>query len=339
MVTIRQIAEQCGVSVSTVSKALNDAWDVSGDTAARIRAVAEELGYTPNAAARALKTRRSYSLGIFYSAGREQGLTHEFFARILNSFKERSEELGFDIFFIGGKLGRRALGLGDHARYRNCDGVLIIVGTDDEAAAAAEVADIGIPTVCIDFGVENCSCVGSDNIRGMRELTEYVISMGHRRIAYVYGDDSYVTRTRIRSFLDTCREHGVHVPPEYMISARYHDTGGAQEATRSLLSLSEPPTCILYQDDYSCVGGYNEIKRMGGSVPETVSLAGYDGISVCQAFSPKLTTLRQNAETMGAAAAEELSRMISSDERRSPKRILVPGELLKGETVRRIDPE
>ena len=213
MVTIRQIAEQCGVSVSTVSKALNDAWDVSGDTAARIRAVAEEMGYTPNAAARALKTRRSYSLGIFYSAGRAQGLTHEFFARILNSFKERSEDLGFDIFFIGGKLGRRTLGLGEHARYRNCDGVLIIVGTDEEAAAASEVAEIGIPTVCIDFGVEKCSCVGSDNIRGMRELTEHVISMGHRRIAYVYGDDSYVTRTRIRSFLDTCREHGLNVPP------------------------------------------------------------------------------------------------------------------------------
>ena len=334
MVTIRQIAEQCGVSVSTVSKALNDAWDVSGDTAARIRAVAEEMGYTPNAAARALKTRRSYSLGIFYSAGRAQGLTHEFFARILNSFKERSEDLGFDIFFIGGKLGRRTLGLGEHARYRNCDGVLIIVGTDEEAAAASEVAEIGIPTVCIDFGVEKCSCVGSDNIRGMRELTEHVISMGHRRIAYVYGDDSYVTRTRIRSFLDTCREHGLNVPPEFLVSGRYHDTAGAQAATRTLLELRVPPTCILYPDDFSCVGGYNELVRRG--LFGKISIAGYDGISICQAFSPKLTTLRQDAETMGTAAAEELSRLISADDRRSPKRILVPGELITGETVRGI---
>ena len=88
LVTIRQIAERCGVSVSTVSKALNDAWDISGDTASRIRAVAEELGYTPNAAARALKTRRSYSLGIYYSAGREQGLTHEGFRLISNSARK-----------------------------------------------------------------------------------------------------------------------------------------------------------------------------------------------------------------------------------------------------------
>ena len=220
LVTIRQIAERCGVSVSTVSKALNDAWDISGDTAARIRATAEEMGYTPNAAARALKTRRSYSFGIWYSAGREQGLTHEFFARILNSFKSRAEELGFDILFIGGKLGRRSVSLAEHASYRNCDGMLFIVGLDEDAAAAGEVAAIGIPTVCIDFGVENCSCVGSDNIRGMRELTAYVIGRGHRRIAYVCGEDSYVTRTRIRSFLDTCKENGVPVPPEYLVQSR-----------------------------------------------------------------------------------------------------------------------
>ena len=203
-----------------------------------------------------------------------------------------------------------------------------------EAAAASEVAEIGIPTVCIDFGVEKCSCVGSDNIRGMRELTEHVISMGHRRIAYVYGDDSYVTRTRIRSFLDTCREHGLDVPPEYLVSGRYHDTAGAQAATRTLLELRVPPTCILYPDDFSCVGGYNELVRRG--LFDRISIAGYDGISICQAFSPKLTTLRQDAETMGAAAAEELSRLISADDRRSPKRILVPGELITGETVRGI---
>ena len=337
VVTIRQIAERCGVSVSTVSKALNDAWDISGDTAARVRAIAEEMGYTPNAAARALKTRRSYSLGIFYSAGKEQGLTHEFFARILNSFKDRAEELGYDIFFIGGRLGRRSVGLGEHARYRNCDGVLVIVGSDDEAVPAAEVVSIGIPTVCIDFGVDNCGCVGSDNIQGMRDLVGYVISMGHRRIAYVYGEDSYVTRTRIRSFLETCKENGIAVPPEYLVQGRYHDTLGAEEATRKLLTLPEPPTCILCPDDFSCVGARNELERLGVDFPGRVSLAGYDGISVCQAFSPRLTTLRQDAETMGTVAAEELSRMITAEDKRTPRRVLVPGTLLRGETVRRIE--
>ena len=201
---------------------------------------------------------------------------------------------------------------------------------------AAEVAATGIPTVCIDFGVEGCGCVGSDNIRGMLDLANYVIGMGHRRIAYVYGDDSYVTRTRVHSFVDACRENGITVPPEYLISCRYHDTVGAQEATRKLLSLSEPPTCIIYQDDYSCVGGYNELRRLGRRVPEDISMAGYDGISVCQAFSPRLTTLRQNAEAMGTTAAEELSRMISAADRRTARRILVPGELIEGETVRRL---
>ena len=140
MVTIRQIAERCGVSASTVSKALNGAEDVSVQTAKRIRAVAEEMGYMPNAAARALKTRRSYILGILFAAAAEQGLTHEFFSRILNSFKTRAGELGYDICFISDHLGRRRIGFAEHARYRNVDGVLVVVGTDADEPAVPFLA-------------------------------------------------------------------------------------------------------------------------------------------------------------------------------------------------------
>ena len=123
--TIRMIAEKCGCSAATVSKALNGAEDVSRETAERVRRVAAELGYMPNAAARSMRTSRSYSFGVLFRDNADTGLAHEFFSGLLNGFKRQAEELGYDIFFISGRLGGRTIRYAEHARYRNCDGVFI----------------------------------------------------------------------------------------------------------------------------------------------------------------------------------------------------------------------
>lgn len=336
MVTIRQIAEYCGVSISTVSKALNGAGDVSRATAQRIRQAAEELGYLPNPAARALKTRRSYCFGILFAAAAEQGLTQEFFSRILNSFKSRSGELGYDITFIGDRLGKRRIGWAEHALYRNCDGVLLVTGADEEGDIADELIRTGIPLVCIDHIHPGCGSILSDNRKGMGDLTRYALSMGHRRIALIHGEESFVTRTRIDSFLDQCAMGGVRVSGEYLREAAYHDPESARKATEELLSLPQPPTCIFYPDDFAYIGGMNELDRRGLRIPADISAAGYDGISICQAFRPRLTTIRQDAETMGARAAEELAAAIDKGESHTPRQLLIPGELLRGETIRHL---
>lgn len=334
MVTIKQIAERCGVSMSTVSKALNGASDVSHKTILLVRQAAEEMGYTPNAAARALKTRRSYSLGILFAAAAEQGLTHEFFSRILNSFKKQAEELGYDICFISSHLGRRQIGYAEHARYRNCDGVMVVVGAECDEETVRELLGTEIPVVCIDSVCTGCSCVLSDNEQGMDALVSYVISQGHRRIGFIHGENSFVTRSRIESFRRTCQKYGIEVPPEYIVPGRYHFSEAVREPTRRLLALPEPPTCILYPDDISYLGGVNELERMGLNIPGDLSAAGYDGTIVGQAFHPRLTTIRQNAEGMGACAAQELVRIIDAEEGADVRRILIPGELIRGETVR-----
>ena len=222
MVTLKQIAEHCGVSLSTASKALNGAPDISEKTIQQIRQAAESMGYMPNAAARALKTHRSYVFGILFAAAAEQGLTHEFFSRILNSFKDQAGKLGYDIFFLGDHIGQRQIGYAEHARYRNCDGVLVVVGAQCDEETVHELAKSGIPLVCIDAECEGFSCVLSDNEQGMQALTEYVITQGHRRIALIHGEDSYVTRQRIDSFRRTCASHGISVPPAYIIEGLYH---------------------------------------------------------------------------------------------------------------------
>lgn len=333
MVTIRMIAKQCGCSTATVSKALNGASDVSAETAERIRAAAAEMGYTPNAAARALKTSRSYSFGVLFEESSNIGLAHEFFARILNGFKCRAEELGYDISFISDRLGGRDISYTDHVRYRNYDGILV-ANVDAADSGVMELLNSGIPLVTIDYIYDQCGSVLSDNVSGMRDLVHYVYNMGHRKIALIHGNPNTVSKIRLASFYRTCKDLDLEIPPEYVIPGYFRDPQFASQATRQLLDLPGPPTCIFYPDDYAYIGGMNEIERRGLSIPEDISAVGYDGLELIQAFRPKLTTLRQEALQMGIAAAEELARAVEDGKSYIPRSITVPGYVLPGGTVK-----
>lgn len=337
MVTIKMIAKKCGYSVATVSKALNDAPDISSETRDLIRKAAAEMGYMPNAAARMLKTSRSYNFGVLFEDQANRGLTHNFFSHILNSFKHRSEELGYDISFISDRLGGREVSYVEHAKSRNCDGV-VIASVDYTEHAVVDLVNSGIPVVTIDYVFDSCASVLSDNIRGMAELVQYAYRMGHRKIAFAHGEDTAVTRSRIASFCRTCKELGLETPEEYLVQGMYLDAEAAAMVTRKLMELPEPPTCIIYPDDISYLGGLRELKDMGLSIPEDISVIGYDGIDVTQMLRPQLTTLKQDSERMGALAAEELARAVEEGRTYIPNRIVVPGTLLTGETVKNIGP-
>lgn len=335
MVTIKMIAKKCGYSLATVSKALNGASDISKETTEYIRKVANELGYMPNSAARALKTTRTHSFGVLFEDATKCGLTHEFFSHILESFKHRAEELGYDIFFISDHLGDRDITYTEHARYRNCDGVLI-ASVEYTDQAVLELVHSGIPVVTIDYEFNDCGSVISDNVKGIQDIITYVHSLGHRKIAFIHGEDTAVTRNRIASFYKTCRELEIEVPEEYVISGFFHDTASSEQATRKLMEMENRPTCILYPDDISYIGGLNEFERIGVSVPDDISAVGYDGVRLCQMLRPRLTTLCQNAELMGISAAEELARAVDEGKHYIPRRIVVPGKVLIGGTVKQI---
>lgn len=335
MTTIRMVAQACGCSTATVSKAINGAGDVNRETAARIRKVASELGYMPNAAARALKTSRSYCFGVIFRDSNNIGLAHGFFSSMLNGFKSRAEDLGYDIFFISDRLGRRHLGYVEHARYRNCDGVVVVNDTFG-VSRVEELARSGIPTVTVDSVYEGCGSVSSDNFHGMRDLVRHIAGLGHRRIAFIHGEDTMVTRNRLSGFRYACGELELDIPPEYVLKGEYCSTGASEEAVRKLLAMKTPPTCVIFPDDLAYIGGRNEIYRQGLRIPEDISVAGYDGIELSQILRPRLTTLRQNGELMGASAADELVRAVEAGKDYVPRRTVIPGLVIPGETVARI---
>ncbi len=332
MVTITDISKACGVSRATVSKALNGASDISPETARRVKKTAADLGYHPNAAARALKMGRSYNIGVLFSDRTGGGISHEYFSRILESVKAEAERLGYDITFISKDLGRMSMDYYEHAKYRSCDGV-VIASADFQDPAIIRLAASEIPTVTLDYSFDSRTSILSDNVRGMDTLVRFVHAKGHRKIAFIHGEITAVTQKRLASFRKTCAELGIPVPAEYIRPAMYHDPRSSGLETRALLALSERPTCIFYPDDLSFLGGLSELEKHGLSVPKDISVVGYDGIPLSQVLRPRLSTYRQGGEQMGAEAARLLIEQIENPDTWIPQTVTVEGELLEGSTV------
>lgn len=333
MISMKDISTRCGVSVATVSKALNDHSDISENTKEMVRKIAREMGYFPNSSARALKTNRTFNIGVLFVDRARNGLTHDYFAHVLDSFKVTAEAKGYDLTFINCNKTTQRMTYLEHSRYRGVDGV-VIAHVDFDQNEVSELIKSEIPVVTIDHTFDNKPSVVSDNIGGIRELVSYVVSKGHTRIAYVNGGDrSSVTRNRIGAFYKTMDELGIPVREEYMIDGDYRNPTVCCEVTKKLLDLSERPTCILYPDDLASIGGINAIKERGLSIPDDISIAGYDGIDVARYLEPKITTIAQDTMTIGSTAAEKLIGMIEHPKTTLIDRTVIEGQLLEGDSV------
>ncbi len=337
MVSMKDISAVCGVSIATVSKALNDHRDIGKETKEHIRQVAKELGYSPNSAAKTLKTNRTYSLGVLFVDDEQSGLTHDYFAHVLDSFKRTAEERGYDITFINScKTRPQRMSYLEHSRYRRFDGV-VIACVDFEDPEVEELVRSNIPVVTIDHLFNNRSTILSDNVKGISDLVHYIYEMGHRKIAYIHGADSAVTQSRLSSFYRTCEELGIDIPAEYVREAPYRNTKGTYTETIKLLDLKNPPTCILYPDDFSCFGGINAIHERGLRIPDDVSVAGYDGIRIARHYRPQLTTIIQDTKRLGQEAAMKLIDLIENPKTTLTEQIVVTGEVFCGESVAKIN--
>ena len=337
MVSMKDIAKRCNVSVATVSKALNGYSDIGRAKREEIQAVAKEMGYFPNSSARALKTNRSYDLGILFADNLHSGLTHDYFAAILDSFKVTAESKGYDITFTSmNMVANRRMSYYEHCRYRGLDGV-VIANIDFTTPEVLELVRSSLPVVTIDFVFDGRIAIVSDNVKGMKDLVEHAVSMGHRKIAYIHGDNNSVTRDRLSSFHRTLAQHRITVPDSYIKASRYRDGELTEKRMEELLDLPDPPTCVFMPDDFSAVGGYSAAQEKGLRIPDDISIIGYDGIPMSQALFPKLTTLKQDTKQIGKSAAEHLTSLIESPKTTLIEKILVDGYLLEGGSVRNLN--
>ncbi|MBQ6469233.1 MAG: LacI family DNA-binding transcriptional regulator [Lachnospiraceae bacterium] len=335
MASLKDIALHCDVSVATVSKALNGQAGIGDSTRKKVLAAASELGYTANSAARALKTNRTYNLGIVFVDLQNSGFMHEYFASMLNSFRIESERCGYDLCFINSNVAHMNRSYLQHALYRGVDGVAIICA-DYLDPLVQELALSELPVVTLDHVFNNRTAVLSDNANGMMSLVRYVYGKGHRKIAYIHGNRTAVTENRLAGFFKACEELGLSVPDEYIRECEYHEPGSCYRETKKILSLKNRPECIFFSDDYAYIGGLNAITEAGLRIPEDISVVGYDGIHMAKVMNPRLTTWEQNTADLGKIAARKLIERIEHPRTALAEHIVVEGRLLEGGTVRQL---
>lgn len=334
-VTIKQLSAHLGISPSAVSKALNGYGDISPETRDRVLAAAAKLGYRPSAIARGLKTGRTFNLGVVYSEYSGSGFTHSYFSPILENFKAEAERRGYDITFISRTVragGREALTYLQHAHYRDVDG-LCLVCCEFSEPQVQELALSPMPLVTVDHPFPGRPCVASENQVGMASLVQHVMSLGHRKIAMVYGSPSVATTQRMQSFKAAMAANGLHTPQGYLLESLYHNPEAVRRAVEQLLKLKDRPTCILLPDDFASLGGMEAIQALGLSIPQDISIAGFDGVPVLQMLRPRLTTVAQDTARIGQEAARLLVGQIEEPDTPQPDITPIPTTLLPGETV------
>lgn len=306
MVTIKDISKKSGVSIATVSKALNDYPDISDKTKKYIIRTANEMGYVPNSSARSLKTHHSYTIGIIFEEITNYGLQHPLFSKILESYKKVVESKGYDIMFLAKSMGKQQGSYLQHSMRKQVDGILVLC-EDFNSEEMIELYQSKIPTVIIDYVVPtNAITVTSNNNQGMEQGVKYLAEKGHTKIAHIYGDpNTYIGGQRKYAFEMSMKKYHLDLRDSFMVSGEFFSKEDGYRAMQKILNKKEQPTAIFCASDMVAIGAIQAIKDAGKRVPEDYSIVGFDGIDLGQMVTPRLTTIRQDARKMGEIAARK----------------------------------
>jgi DNA-binding LacI/PurR family transcriptional regulator len=309
MVTIYDIAKLAGVSPPSVSKAINGSHEISEATRARIQAIAKELGYTPNAHAKALTRRRSYLVGVLYTEMHTMlGLEHPLFSGIINAFKERMEASGYELVFITRNLGGASMSFTEHCRYRSVDAVYIanaLTGDPD----LADLLKAGFQCVSGNNIFPGVPAVVSDNEASVKEATLYLAALGHRRIAHITGTIDPMAPAAIerhRGYLAGLEEAGIAYDPGLYVDCVEWNFEEGVKGMRTILERGRKPTAVITGCDIMAFGAMRTLREAGLSIPKDVSVIGFDDYDISAYYQPSLTTIRQDRAALGYKAAELL---------------------------------
>jgi LacI family transcriptional regulator len=336
--TIRELARLSGVSIGTVSRALNGYVDVRPETRERIMRLAEELDYTPSASARSLVTQRSHVLGVFLDTGEgHPDLQHPFFHEVLAGVKQAAGAEGFDLLIFASE--QPGGGYGHHTYVKRCRhhnvGGVVIMGVEHDEEEVRRLCASTIPCVGVDVELRGraTACVMSDNAGGGELAVRHLAEQGHRRIATIHGPvETRPGLDRLRGYRQGLEAAGLPFRGEYVLAGDFYVESGERMAER-LLALPEPPTAIVAASDLMAVGALRAAAARGLRVPDDLSVVGFDDIMVAAHLQPGLTTLRQDKTGLGGAAARALLDRIAGAAEPPPV-VTLPVELVVRGTTR-----
>lgn len=336
MVKIGDIAKATGFSVTTVSKALNGYTDISDKTRDLIIAKAKEVGYVPNASARSLVMKRSFTIGVILDDVSRDGLEHPFFGGVVQAFRVEIERKGYDMLMISNAIGQSPVdSYINHCRQRSVDGVLILC-TDLSQPGVQELLDSDIPSVLFDLPEERVNCVYSDHYTGAREAMKHLIDLGHTKIGHIYGNDiTYAGYERRRAYMDALHENNLPLRADYLQDGGFFEFERGFEVMRVLLDLEDPPTAVFVAGDAMALGAMKCCYKRHLRIPDDISIIGFDNIRMLEWTTPRLTSVAQNQKLLGNECAKILFERIGNSKTEGFLKVKIPTHLVKGETCQK----
>lgn len=336
MAGVRDVAEQAGVSIATVSRVLNGTAKVREPLRQRVLEVAEELGYTPSFAAQSLRTQRTRVIGLVLPS-----LSNPYFPLIIGNVNQIAQEFGYRVLISAtDEFERDATTL---IQSRMVDGLLVVaasqrarVGAAPDASVAEEhLLDWAIPAVAIDRAPldPRVPLVTVDNSAGAILATEHLIGLGRRRIAHISGPlELSVSQTRLQGFQDALRAHDLEASAELVVEGDFGEESGYRCAWQ-LARLAGVPDAIFCANDMMAVGALRALREARLSVPRQVAVIGFDGLELARYVWPSLTTIAQPTGPIVRNGLEILTAQIDGEPTLDGRVVHLPGELVIREST------
>jgi LacI family transcriptional regulator len=329
MATIHDVAQDAGVSPTTVSRYLNHRIELPPSTAARIDAAIRKLDYRPNLLAKRLSTGRTEAIGLVTPEIRQP-----FFAELASAVEDEADRHGYTIFISSTRSDRgREVAAVKRLHDRHVDGLILLTNTPDDGTLARLIGTRrAVVLVDEDIPGVNVPRIFVENEAGAHAATRHLLEAGHRSIAYLGGPAGlFSTIERQAGYLRALREAGVSVAPE-MVRLGSFSSDFAYVAVRELMGSSRPPTAVFASSDYLLIGAIMGLRSLGLGLPAEVSLVGFDDVQpLTELMHPPLTAVRQPIDMLGRHGFLALHALL--DGRPPPMLTRLPVELIRRASV------
>ncbi len=321
--TMNDIAKKAHVSLSTVSRVLNNSAPVKRETRKAVLDAIKEFDFIPNALARGLATNTSKSIGFIIPE-----VLNPFYPELLQSVEEVASANGFYLELYVTKMDP------ERERYyfnemisRRTGGVIFICSRINDLEYIKKVKK-KINIVSIQSDIPGVDFVDTESRKGTYKVIEHLIGLGHKKIAFIgYRLDIRSLDDRLKGYKDALADYGMDIRDEYILDGGGLDDSGYTMA-KKLLTLKDPPTAIHCFNEYLVTGAYRAVNELKLKIPEDISITGMDNLKIARILNPPLTTVAQPVESMGRIATELLIKNIVSGNIGIHQKIILPTELI-----------
>ncbi len=332
-VTIKDIAKILNISVSTVSRALRDTYDVNQETKEKVLALATELNYKPNFNATGLAKGSTHNLGVILPF-----ITNYYFSTVITGIQEVAYNNGYNIIlFVTNDSPERELAIMENLSVSSLDGLLVSISSDsDSCNHFQEIVDEGIPVVFFDRVASEIetSKVMQDDYNGAFEAVEHLIANGYRRIAHIAGPKGLsFTEARLRGYLDVLKKHNIQPNEDWVIYSGFSQEHGEND-TLQLMGLENKPDAIFAANDRKAIGAMITLKSKGIQVGEEFGVIGFTNDPMSTIISPSLSTIAEPAFEVGKLSCELLIKHITKKYFQAQE-VVLPGKLIVRESSNR----